>query len=103
MVGGVGPRALGTGAPLGLPHPAWAKAGLSPTSPFPASALPISVAELPKFGSRREWGGGRRVLSGGQGAAPCLAGWHFCCLEEGSKCTSPLQERRCSYLLTCTE
>lgn len=44
----------------------------------------LSVAELPKFGSRREWG--RRQQAGavrGQGAAPCLAGWHFCCLEEG--------------------
>ena len=68
----------------------------------------LSEAEQPKFGSRREWG--RRQQAGavrGQGVAPRLAGWHFCCLEEGRGASgrqpSLSRKGRCSYLLTHTE
>lgn len=50
----------------------------------------LSLAELPKFGSRREWGRWQQAGAvRGQGAAPCLAGWHFCCLEEGRGAHQP--------------
>lgn len=62
----------------------------------------LLVAELPKFGSRREWGRRQAGAVRGQGTAPCLAGWHFCCLEEGRGPTALSWKGRCSYLLTCT-